>query len=252
MPAETTRGLVLRTVDFSETSKVVTLFTRDFGKLGALAKGARRLKSGFEVALDLLSVCDIGVIRKASAELDLLTEAVLVRRFDGFRKDLLAYYAGCFVAEIVDALTAAHDPHAGLFELAVETLAQLEQGAPGTRGLAICRFGLILLREIGLAPNFEHCVRCEATAELSVRTPISLPLGGLLCRSCSAGQKNLQYAQGATVQTARRLSQDSWEQSQRLAPSRQAMEETWRLVLGLLEQAMGRKTKTGMLVRLDR
>ena len=74
-------AIVLRTIEFSETSLVVTLFTREFGKLGVLAKGARRPKGPFEGSLDLLAVCRVVVIRKASDALDLLTEAKLERRF---------------------------------------------------------------------------------------------------------------------------------------------------------------------------
>ena len=75
MAAVRTTGLVLRSVEVFETSSVVTLFTRDLGKVSGLAKGARRLKSPFRAGLDLVSVCDIVLLHKASDALDLLTEA---------------------------------------------------------------------------------------------------------------------------------------------------------------------------------
>ncbi len=81
MSSEKTLAIVVRVVEFSESSCVVTLFTRDFGKVGALAKGARRPKSSFESALDLLAVCRIVFLHKSSDTLDLLTEAKLERRF---------------------------------------------------------------------------------------------------------------------------------------------------------------------------
>ena len=81
MPAIRSLALVLRTVDVFETSLVVTLFTRELGKVSALAKGARRLKSPFQGGLDLLGVSDIVLLHKASEALDLLTEAAPVERF---------------------------------------------------------------------------------------------------------------------------------------------------------------------------
>ncbi len=63
MSAEKTLALVLRVVEFSETSLIVTLFTRDFGKVRGLAKGARRPKGPFESALDLRSLCRIVFLR---------------------------------------------------------------------------------------------------------------------------------------------------------------------------------------------
>ncbi|NLE37473.1 MAG: DNA repair protein RecO, partial [Pirellulaceae bacterium] len=94
MSTEKATAIVLRTVDFSETSLVVTFFTREFGKVGALAKGARRIKGPFESALDLLALCRIVFLRKSSESLDLVTEAKLVRRFRPAGKDLAGLYGG--------------------------------------------------------------------------------------------------------------------------------------------------------------
>ena len=66
MPSEKVQAIVIRVVEFSETSCVVTLFTREFGKISGLAKGARRPKSPFESALDLLAVCRIVFLHKSS------------------------------------------------------------------------------------------------------------------------------------------------------------------------------------------
>ncbi len=99
MAAEKALALVLRTTDWSETSRITTLWTREFGKVRALAKGGRRLRSNFESALDLLTVCSIVLLRKSSGGLDLLTEARVEQRFPQLRKDLAALYAGYYVAE---------------------------------------------------------------------------------------------------------------------------------------------------------
>ena len=75
MSTEKALALVLRTTDWSESSRIATLWTRELGKVRALAKGGRRLRSAFDSALDLLTVCSIVLIRKSSGSLDLLTEA---------------------------------------------------------------------------------------------------------------------------------------------------------------------------------
>ena len=59
MASEKSQAIIIRLVEFSESSCVVTMFTRDFGKIGALAKGARRPKSPFESALDLLALLSL-------------------------------------------------------------------------------------------------------------------------------------------------------------------------------------------------
>ena len=73
-------AIVIRQADFSESSRVVTFFSREFGKFAALAKGAKRLKGPFDAALDLLSTCRVDFIRKSSGTLNLLTESRITQR----------------------------------------------------------------------------------------------------------------------------------------------------------------------------
>src|SRR6187549_1204547 len=101
MSAEKAEGLILRVTDFSETSRIVVLMTREFGKISALAKGGRRLKGPFESALDLLTTCQIVFLRKSTSGLDLLTEAKLVERFHPEERELTCLYAGYYVAELL-------------------------------------------------------------------------------------------------------------------------------------------------------
>src|SRR5438874_10565574 len=128
MAAEKALALVLRTADWSETSRIATFWTREFGKVRALAKGGRRLRSNFETALDLLTVCRIVFLRKSSGSLDLLTEAQVVQRFPRLRTDLPALYAGYYLAELLADWTEDYDPHPVLFDEALATLEGL--GAP--------------------------------------------------------------------------------------------------------------------------
>src|SRR3954447_2778005 len=128
--SEKSLALVIRTTDWSETSRIATLWTRDFGKVRVLAKGGRRLKSNFEIALDLLTVCSMVFLRKSSGGLDLLTEAQVAERFPRLRTDLHALYAGYYVAELLADWTEDYDPHPVLFDAAVAALRDF--GAPGT------------------------------------------------------------------------------------------------------------------------
>src|SRR5947209_16410688 len=143
MSAEKAQALVLRTTDWSETSRIATLWTREFGKVRVLAKGGRRLKSNFDSALDLLTVCSIVLLRKSSGSLDLLTEARVVQRFPRLRKDLPALYAGYYVAELLADWTEDYDPHPALFDEAVAALRELGT-RPAATGLRLMRFEAVL------------------------------------------------------------------------------------------------------------
>lgn len=191
MPSEKAVALVLRTTDWSETSRIAALWTREFGKVRALAKGGRRLKSNFENALDLLTYCGIVFIRKSPGSLDLLTEAQVVRRFPRLRTDLAALYAAYYLAELLEDMTEEHDPHPLLFDAALETLDYLgspRAGEPAV-GPAVVRFELVLLRELGYSPALETCAACGAAVD-ERRPAFSCAAGGLVCPNCVAGGRD--------------------------------------------------------------
>src|SRR3954462_3854297 len=101
MPGEQAHAIVCRITDWSETSRIATLWSLEFGRLRVLAKGGRRLKSNFETALDLLNVVDVVFLRKTSGGLDLLTEARVGERFPRLRTELPALYGAYYIAELL-------------------------------------------------------------------------------------------------------------------------------------------------------
>src|SRR5207253_1880614 len=185
MSAEKATALVLRTTDWSETSRIATLWTREFGKVRVLAKGGRRLKSAFESALDLLTVCSIVLLRKSTGGLDLLTEAQVVQRFGRLTTDLPALYAAYYVAELLADATEENDPHPTLFEEALATLEMLGQPDVLT-GPRLARFEMVLLRELGYRPALEQCAACETPLDSAVPSPLgfSAAAGGVVCVNC--------------------------------------------------------------------
>jgi DNA repair protein RecO (recombination protein O) len=204
VPAVRSTALILRTVEVFDTSLVVTLFARELGKVSALAKGGRRLKSAFQGGLDLLGVSDIVVLHKASEALDLLTEAAPVERFASLRRDLAALYAGYYVAELLTDLTDFHDPHPKLFDAAAVTLRHL--GDPVLRDRRLLRFELACLRELGHMPVLDACAHCGAGVEAAGDAfAFGLATGGVLCPSCRPGQPHVATLSGRTLEALRRL-----------------------------------------------
>lgn len=202
MSSEKALALVLRVVEFSETSSVVTLFTREFGKVRGLAKGARRLKGPFESALDLLAQCRIVFLRKSSDALDLLTEAKLERRFRPARRDLSCLYAGYYVAELLNELTDDADPHPELFDAATDILLALSSPGANTAALVL-RFELVALHWLGHLPSLEACVECGAAVQPAGRVAFGFLSGGVLCGRCRPGKKHVVSVQADTLRVLR-------------------------------------------------
>jgi DNA repair protein RecO (recombination protein O) len=209
--AEKALGLVLRTTDWSETSRIATLWTREFGKVRVLAKGGRRLKSNFESALDLLTLCSIVLLRKSSGSLDLLTEAQVRERFPRLRTDLPALYAGYYIAELLSDWTEDYDPHPALFDEALATLRQL--GAAGVAtGPRLARFEMVLLRELGYRPVLDRCAACGADLP-TLGAAFSPAAGGTLCRDCQARHRDRRPLSAEAQQMLRELSEpgERWQ-----------------------------------------
>lgn len=180
-------AIVLRTTDWSETSRVATLWTRELGKVRALAKGGRRLRSSFESALDLLTVCGIVLLRKSAGSLDLLTEAQVVRRFPRLREELGALYAGYYVAELLADGTEELDPHPALFDEALAALGEFGQSGVDL-GPRVMRFEMVYLKELGYRPALDRCAGCEGPLSAG-RLAFSPLAGGALCPGCQKGQR---------------------------------------------------------------
>ena len=242
MSSEKSLAIVLRVIEFSETSLITTLFTDSFGKISGLAKGARRPKSPFEAALDVLAVCRIVFIHKSTDALDLLTEAKLERRFRSATRDLSRLYAGYYVAELLNDLTDANDPHPVLFQAANQTLFDLDNGEAVAS--TVLRFELSMLRELGFLPSLEHCVGCGEPVELSGRVSFGMIAGGVLCGQCRAGQRSVVSASATAVTTISRFAEkennDGWKQTD---VDRRTMGEIRGLLNNYLAHVLGHRPK---------
>jgi DNA repair protein RecO (recombination protein O) len=242
MSAEKSEGLILRVTDFSETSRIVVIFTRTFGKISALAKGGRRLKGPFESALDLLSACRIVFLRKSTSGLDLLTEAQLVERFRPQERDLGCLYAGYYVAELLLSLTEDYDPHPVLYDAAREALASFMTQETMRRGLL--RFELVLLREIGQLPDFEVCAGCGALLTESQSLGFWVSQGGLLCADCQRQEFTQLEIHPGTAAILRLLSVSEGSAWQRLEMTPQQYQEAKHVTTAAITHILGRRPKT--------
>ncbi len=242
MSTEKTEAIVIRRADFSESSRVVTCFSRDFGKLSLIAKGAKRPKSAFEAGLDLLAVCNIVFIRKSSGGLDILTEAQLQRRFETKDRDLTGLYGGYYVAELLDGLSEEYDAHPQLYDDVLATLAALSAGeeVPTT----ILRFELSLLREIGQLPAWDVCVRCGQAVQQADWFGMKPSLGGVVCRPCLEHEEYYHRLTAGSLAVMRHLAEEPFGGQTRLSISRRQMNELRKVIDSAVRQSLGRRPKT--------
>ncbi len=241
MPAENTTAIVVRASDWSETSRIATLFTREFGKVRALAKGGRLLKSNFDTALDLLTHCSVVLHRKTSG-LDLLTEARVEERFSGLSANLPALYSAYYLAELLGDGTREHDPHPALFDMALGTLRKLQKTGSEPASLAM-RFELVWLHELGYRPRLDACAVCGSVEWMqpAAQYAIGPSAGGLICPACAAHQPDRRPISRAAALKLRELDETEDSIGPECAPLLQA---ELRQVLGqFVAFALGRRPR---------
>ncbi|MCY2968542.1 MAG: DNA repair protein RecO [Planctomycetota bacterium] len=242
MSSDKTTAILIRQADFSESSKVITWFTQTFGKQATIAKGAKRLKGPFEAALDLLTTCEVVILRKSSAGLDILTEAKLVKRFTPATGQLTSLYGGYYVAELLDALCEEDDPHPELFESVRSTLDRLAAGDDVVLNLSW--FELSLLRELGHLPTFDACVACGQPLEEAAVYGFQTEAGGITCPACLESPEPKRLLSAATLAVFNQLTTEGENTWQRLLLTSRQTKELRGILTPLVIQLLGRRPKT--------
>ncbi|WP_437186107.1 DNA repair protein RecO [Planctomicrobium sp. SH668] len=242
MSTEKSDAIVIRQADFSESSRVITLFTKDFGKISGLAKGAKRLKSAFEVSLDILCECRVVFIRKATGNLNLLTESQLIRRFQPKPGSLPHLYGGYYVAELIDALTEEEDPHESLYTIAVDTLSRL--ASSNSIFVPICHFEISLLREIGQIPDFETCIICHREIEDGESSRFWVAQSGLICSSCGSSEYQTAEFHPESLTVLRSLASEQVPELDLSALQGRTIKEVRRLLAAAISHVLGKRPKT--------
>ena len=179
------KAVCLRSVDYSETSQVVTLFTKDSGKLSAIAKGSKRPKSSFDGPIEMFSFGDIVYSASRSAKLATLTEFNQKRGFLNLRKNIVALNCAYFGAELLEAFTEEQDRHTELFDAFLQFLTDTaDADNRDVLGLLIL-FQLTLLAEVGMKPILAKCANCRNQFGDKWReTHFSSSANGLICPDC--------------------------------------------------------------------
>jgi DNA repair protein RecO len=166
--------------DYSETSLVLSILTRDNGRMQALAKGARRAKSVFEGEIDLLAEGQAVFVLRPAGGLHLLTEFDCASRHVGLRAAPGRVTAAHYVAEAAGEASPEGQAHEDIFDLLSSALAALE-----TEEIAatVAHFQVHLLRFSGNMPDLNACIACGA--KISGRSAnYNFLQRGMLCDEC--------------------------------------------------------------------
>jgi DNA repair protein RecO (recombination protein O) len=180
MPIHKTEAIVLRRMDFRETSLIVDLYTRDFGKLSGLLKGIRTEPAKFASNLEVSSYNDVIFYKKTNTTLHLVSACDLKDNFFNIRKSILKAGLMGIMMELVASVMQPEDKNEEIFNLALECLKELEITNSPEKVMTIFKIKMLSLS--GFKPHFDSCVSCSS--RILGQSKFSLSLGGLLCEKC--------------------------------------------------------------------
>ncbi|HZN90848.1 MAG TPA: DNA repair protein RecO [Thermoleophilaceae bacterium] len=184
MPASfKTEGVVLRSIRFGEADRVLHLYTADRGRVGAIAKGARRVKSRLGGRLEPLSRVRL-VMHQGSGELCTIRQVDTVHAHPALRERREALERATQACEAVLRLLDSTEPNRPAYNLLCNELALLDASPDGACRAGALAFRLKLLLSAGFAPELGSCASCGETEHLGAFSPSA---GGVVCAGCEAG-----------------------------------------------------------------
>jgi len=237
-----TDAVVIRKVPFGNTSQIITFFTRDYGKITAIAKGIMRPKNPFEGYAELFSFNEILFIDGGGRRLSTLTESTEKSSFGGIRSDVKKVFAAFFLAEFVDQMVEEADPNPPLFKLFLKSIIDLSRN----NDILIYRmsFTAKALRLVGVMGGIDNCCNCGRALSVKERTGIHPRGEGLLCAECAPGTAGEVGFSASSRAALGKLMTWQGEKLQRLRLSQANVNEIWKLLKIIISSTLNKELRT--------
>lgn len=238
MPLRETEALVLRTYRLGEADKIVSLFTRQFGRLRAVAAGAQRPKSRYGGTLEPLTFVRLWIFERENRDLLRINSAELAESFFDMQKDYRMQIAAQYVAEVAEQLLPEREANDRVFRLFLAVLKAMRRSKEIDRPLVY--FDYWLLRLSGFLPDFATCSVCGAT--LGTEGFYNRGGEGLVCDTCRIpGGQKIDVGLLASIATCCQGTLDRWIDSGPPAPGLRGIRQ---LLEQIIESHLERKLIT--------
>ena len=210
-----TEGIVIRGFKMSQTSKVVLLFSREYGKLRLAAKGARRPKSKFGASLEPMTWGTFLFSKRENRDLQTLTEGDITYTFNEIKQSYRRLVCASSVCELLDHMTEDGDPNPLLFSVVLDVLRWMETVPENRLEVPLWYFQLKAASALGYRPHLSGCVRCGNRLS-GDRVWFSPLLGGALCEKdredgVALKQTTVHFMEHLQIHRADRVDLDQFE-----------------------------------------
>jgi DNA repair protein RecO (recombination protein O) len=245
MPLFTTNAIVIRSLHYGESDKIVTFFTEDFGKIKGIAKGARRSKKRFQNALDLFSHLHLRFFDREGMGLVRAEGCDILQSFPHIREHLDRIFYGNYFLELVAEMAGERERNPEAFRLLLSFLSTLEE--KGAEEEQLHMFEIRMLSLFGYRPNMEKCDLCKKDWEGLQESPVLyfiLEKGSLVCDRCSKTCSDLIPLSLGTARLIEKISQTELSKINRLRFTVQSLSEIRKLIPRFITYQLGKELKS--------
>jgi DNA repair protein RecO (recombination protein O) len=181
-----TDAVVLKSMKYRDSSKIVTFYSRRFGKIKGIAKGARQMKSKFGAALEPLSAVSLILYKKDQRELQLISQCDLLKTYKTIHSELDRLAVGLSIIELLNQVTHDEEGNDALYTLLVQSLDELERAQKHFMNFFLA-FELRCASVLGFMPSLDACKDCGKKLDDLVSEDSAIfqsGKGAILCGRC--------------------------------------------------------------------
>ncbi len=240
---EKAEAVVLKTLNHGDTSKIITLYSREVGRLKLIAKGVRSPKSKAMGLFQPTRHIQVIYYAKSTSGLQLFKSGELVDGFFGLEEDFDRLTLAQVMVELLDRSVEDEESHPRLFQLLVDSLSRLSNReiAPAE---AYWYFHTNLLGELGFRPHVGHCSVCRES--LDGGGSLGQGSSQLECVKCHQPGQDSIFVNGSVLQTIQNLSDIGWKDVQKTplnaSDRRTLWDFLWQFTFHHIESARGMKS----------
>lgn len=182
MAIRKTEAVILKVIPYGETSKILTTFTKDHGKITMVAKGARNIKSKFGGSLEPFTHLSVIFYEREARDLQYISDVSIINPFLNIHDHLDRMYAALSMIEICNKVIHGNEENTALFELLTQTLEGMNSPVkPAVNGFL--NFLIQLADLLGFKMELERCRFCEDIAAHR-RLQFNIDKGRIVCEDC--------------------------------------------------------------------
>ncbi len=213
-------ALILQHSDWGEADRILRLFTREQGKLRAIAKGARKMKSRKAGHLEPFMRSKLMLAK--GRDMWIVTQAEVIEPYTALRENLEATARVAYVIELLDRLTYEEGQNWQLYDLAVNTLSRLAEEKDSF--VPIHYYEMRILDNVGYRPLLFECASCKKEIKAEDQF-FSAELGGVLCPNCGARAPGSRLINMDALRYLRHFQRSSYAEALRADPSEKTRQE---------------------------